>query len=216
MKNVELKVQKQHVEHDADSTNNVEFDETAKRVKSFEKLPYYDGHAFQGGPALPDPKTGWVLVNNTGGHPGNDQQHAAIRRWIAPRDGAITISGTLGHPTDKGDGVRGRIVSSQLGELGKWTVHNRREETRREHVAVKQGDRIDFVTDCLAEPGHDSFTWSPTVRYEADAATKPGQRLEWNAANDFADAARAMHPALDAWQKYAQVLLLANELVFVD
>ncbi len=193
-----------------------EFDETTKRLKSFEKLPYYDGRAFQGGPALPDPKLGWVVVSGTGGHPGNDQQHAAIRRWIAPRDGTISINGTLGHPTDKGNGVRGRIVSSQLGELGKWTVHNRREESRREHVAVKQGDRIDFVTDCNGEVSHDSFTWSPTIRFEANAATKPGERMEWNAANDFADAARAMHPALDAWQKYAQVLLLANELVFVD
>ena len=25
-------------------------------------------------------------VTATGGHPGNDRQHAAIRRWIAPRD----------------------------------------------------------------------------------------------------------------------------------
>jgi hypothetical protein len=193
-----------------------EFDETAKRLKTFEKLPYYDGRAFQGGPALPDPKLGWVVVSGTGGHPGNDQQHAAIRRWTAPRDGAITITGVLGHPTDKGDGVRGRIVSSQLGELGKWTVHNRREDIHLEHIAVRQGDRIDFVTDCNGEVSHDSFTWSPTIRFEANAATKPGERMEWNAANDFSDAARAMHPALDAWQKYAQVLLLANELVFVD
>jgi hypothetical protein len=40
--------------------------------------------------------------------------------------------------------------------------------------------------------------------------------MEWNALNDFAEAAQVAHPTLDAWQKYAQVLLLANELVFVD
>jgi hypothetical protein len=40
--------------------------------------------------------------------------------------------------------------------------------------------------------------------------------MEWSASNDFADAARASHPALDAWQKYAQVLLMSNELLFVD
>jgi hypothetical protein len=38
----------------------------------------------------------------------------------------------------------------------------------------------------------------------------------WSASNDFTDAARAMHPGLDAWQKYAQVILMSNELVFVD
>ncbi len=50
----------------------------------------------------------------------------------------------------------------------------------------------------------------------ADGQTVPGERMEWNAATDFADAAHASHPTLDAWQEYAQVHLLANELVFED
>ncbi len=192
------------------------FDETAKRVNEFHKLPYFDGRAFQGGPALPDPKLGWVVVSGTGGHPGNDQQHAAIRRWIAPRNGTVAIKGTLSHPDAQGDGVRGRVVSSQLGVLGQWLVHNNKQETKLEHVAVKQGDKIDFVTDCNGNPDFDSFGWSPTIRFIADATTKPGQRVEWSALNDFNEAAHAMHPNLDAWQKYAQVLLLTDELVFVD
>ena len=40
--------------------------------------------------------------------------------------------------------------------------------------------------------------------------------MTWSATDDFSDAAHALHPVLDAWEKYAQVLLLANELVFVD
>lgn len=193
-----------------------EFDEAAKRVKEFHKLPYFDGRAFQGGPALPDPKLGWVVVSGTGGHPGNDQQHAAIRRWIAPRDGTITIKGNLSHPVAQGDGVRGRIVSHQLGVLGQWFAHNNKAETNIERVAVKQGDKIDFVTDCNGNCDSDSFGWSPTIRFVADAKTTSGQIMEWSALNDFDKAAHAMHPNLDAWQKYAQVLLLTDELVFVD
>jgi hypothetical protein len=192
------------------------FDEASKRVKEFHKLPYFDGRAFQGGPSLPDLKLGWVVVSGTGGHPGNDQQHAAIRRWIAPRDGFVTVKGPLSHPDPQGDGVRGRIVSSQLGVLGQWIVHHDKAEAAVEHVAVKAGDKIDFVTDCYGNPDFDSFGWSPTVRFVADGKTQPGQRMEWSALDDFSDAARAMHPNLDAWQKYAQVLLLTDELVFVD
>src|SRR5262249_8340126 len=36
-----------------------EFDENAHRVTRFESLPHFTGSAFQGGPALPDPKLGW-------------------------------------------------------------------------------------------------------------------------------------------------------------
>jgi hypothetical protein len=192
------------------------FDDARSRTRDFHKLPFFNGHAFQGGPALPDPKLGWVVMNDAGGHPGNDQEHAAIRRWIAPRDGTITINGALGHPETHGDGVRGRIVSSRLGLLGQWLVHNTNAVTALENVAVQRGDAIDFLTDCYGSVDFDSFTWSPIIRFLATGKTLPGERMEWSASNDFADAARASHPALDAWQKYAQVLLMSNELLFVD
>jgi len=73
-------------------------------------LPHFTGSAWQGGEKLPDEKTGWVFLNATGGHPGNDPQHAAIRRWRAPFDGVISISGELHHPSAQGDGVRARIA----------------------------------------------------------------------------------------------------------
>jgi len=192
------------------------FDETSARVKAFHTLPFFDGHALQGGATLPDSKLGWVRLTDGGGHPGGDQEHAAIRRWIAPHDGVISITGTLGHAEEKGDGVRGRIVSSQVGLLGQWQVHNKKEDTKVEHVNVRRGDTIDFVTDCIANESYDSFTWSPTIQFVADEKVAPGERTEWSASNDFIDAARAMHPPLDAWQKYAQVILMSNELVFVD
>jgi len=192
------------------------FDQTSARVKAFHTLPYFTGSGFQGGAALPDPQLGWVLLNALGGHPGNDQDHAAIRRWIAPRDGAVMISGTLVHPDSKGDGVRGRIVSSQLGLLGQWLVHNKKEETTLKRVEVRRGDKIDFVTDCYEDMGYDSFTWSPTIRFLADGKTAPRDRMEWSASADFTEASHATSPSLDAWQKYAQVLLMSNELVFVD
>jgi hypothetical protein len=192
------------------------FDESSSRVKAFHALPFFTGHAFQGGSNLPDSKLGWVMLNDSGGHPGNDQDHAAIRRWIAPRDGVISISATLVHGQTNGDGVRGRIVASQTGLLGQWKVFNKKEDTNLERVKVRRGETIDFMTDCLANENSDSFTWSPTIRFLADGPNAPGGRMEWSASNDFTDAARAQHPSLDAWQKYAQVILMSNELVFVD
>jgi hypothetical protein len=192
------------------------YDESSARVKTFHTLPFFDGRALQGGRVLPDPKLGWVTLNATGGHPGNDQEHAAIRRWIAPHDGVVTISGILEHATDKGDGVRGRVVSSRLGLLGQWLAHNKKEDVKLERITVQRGDAIDFITDCLTNESYDSFTWSPTIRFSADETTASDTKMEWNAASDFTDAARAQHPRLNAWQKYAQVLLMSNELVFVD
>lgn len=188
-----------------------EFDEKTSRVKTFKSLPHFTGTAWQGGKDLPDAKLGWVTLNAEGGHVGNDLQHAAIRRWQAPRDGAIRISGRLAHASANGDGVRARIASSALGKLGEWIVHNNKATTNVERVEVKRGDTIDFVADLRASVDSDSFTWGETIRYTTAAA----DGKKWNAKADFAGPRKAFKP-LTPWERYAQALLLSNELMFVD
>jgi hypothetical protein len=191
------------------------FDDKTKRTKSFTTLPHFTSYAWQGSTNLPDPQLGWVLLNADGGHPGDDQQHAAIRRWIAPRDGAITVSGDLHHSEDKGDGVRARIISSASGVAGEWTAFHDKTPTAVDKLPVKRGDIIDFITDCRDSVSHDSFTWSPRIKYIAGSATRD-ERSEWDAKTDFAGPPKEKPKSLDPWQKYAQVLLLANETMFVD
>jgi hypothetical protein len=82
-------------------------------------------------------------------------------------------------------------------------------------LEVKRGDTIDFVTDCRGNVGCDSFTWAPMIKYAGSREEGEGRR-EWDAKNDFSGPPKEKPPALTPWEKYAQVLLLANELVFVD
>lgn len=192
------------------------YDESTQRVNDFHPLLYFTGEAWQESAQRPDSDTGAAL-SAVGGHPGHDPRHAVIRRWVAPRKGVIGISGTLSHKQKEGDGVRARIVSSRLGELASWTVHNRQAETKIEGVEVNEGDAIDFVVDCRANPDADAFTWAPMIRMQpSSAATATKDRLEWNAANEFGAYNGKGPERLTAWEQYAQVLLEANEFVFVD
>jgi len=222
----EIQLGKQYVANQKLVTNNATaeatvwqygygaFDDTTARVTKFKPLPHYTGAAWQGGKDLPDAKTGWVILNAEGGHAGNDLQHAAIRRWRAPRDGAIKITGRLVHSTtESGDGVRGRIVSSASGKLGEWTSHNTKATTNVERVEVKRGDTVDFVVDCRASVNSDSFTWAPTIRYAGSGEGKSEEK--WSAKTDFSGPRKEFKP-LTPWERYAQALLLSNELMFVD
>jgi hypothetical protein len=175
-------------------------------AKEFKTLPHYTGYAWQGGKDLPDPQLGWVLLSADGGHPG-DSDHPAVRRWRASFDGTISINGELHHPSEKGDGVCARIISSRKGALGEWIAQNGKTAVNVERVEVKAGDWIDFVTDCRATIEHDSFSWAPIIK---------AQSRQWNAKTDFAGPPREQPKRLGAWEKYAQVLLLANEFMFVD
>jgi hypothetical protein len=142
------------------------FDAEAGRTV-FRELPHWTGSAWQGGPKLPDPELGWVTLNATGGHPGAPAE-SAIRRWIAPADGVVSVTGSLQHGTDKGNGIRGRIVSSQSGLANEWTAYNTATQTEVAGLAVSRVNTIDFVIDCVDDPGYDSFNWPVTITLRRD------------------------------------------------
>jgi hypothetical protein len=183
-----------------------EFDETARRLKSFTALPHFTGTAWQGATAWPGGETGWAQLTAEGGHPGNTRAHACIRRWVAPRDATVTLAGTLQHEPEQGDGVRGFIVSSRHGELKAATVHKSKTDMAVTNVVVKAGDTLDFVVDIGGTLSHDQFVWAPVITVAGD---------KWDARADF-DGPRPAPQHLSAWEQYAQVLLLANEFAFVD
>jgi hypothetical protein len=201
------------------------FDEQTARVKSFQEFAHWTGEknllplatdkglSWQAGPEMPDPKAGFAMLAAERGFPGPDLRHAVIRRWIAPRDGTVSIEATFAAPAlfseKSGDGVRGRIVSSRSGLLGTWTVRAGFTATRVEGVGVVRGDTIDFVVDCLGHAQHDTFLWAPLIRMDEAA-------LEWNAASDFAGPPEAPPAPLTPWDRYAQVLLMSNEFMFLE
>ena len=57
-----------------------------------------------------------------------------------------------------------------------------------------------------------SRSWSPTVRFIE--GTKPGEIAEWNAEKDFSGT--VADKQMEAWEKFAQVLLETNEMTFVN
>lgn len=191
-----------------------EVDEAKGRIGRFQAFSHFSGASWQGGAKLPDPATGWSMLNAQGGHAGGDLAHATIRRWTAPVDGTVAISGTLVHGRAEGDGVRARIVSSRTGVLGSWNAFNNQADVKVAQVAVKAGDTLDFVVDCRTNANFDSFNWAPVLRLTA--APKPGETAEWNATTAFAGPAGKTATGLSAWEKYAQVLLMSNEFAFVD
>ncbi|MGH7957830.1 MAG: hypothetical protein ACREH8_12600 [Opitutaceae bacterium] len=93
-------------------------------------------------------------------------------------------------------------------------IHNTKAETKLE-VNVQGGETIDFVVDALANGNSDTYTWSPSITFTPDPEAVETTVRTWNAKKDFETSARAAMP-LTRWEELAQVLLLSNELAFVD
>ena len=183
------------------------FNATTARTE-FRPLPKFSANEWKGGDKMPVPALGYASLNKDGGHPGPDAAHCAIRRWTAPRDGAIAIAGTVRRPAAEGDGVLARIVSSRAGELLKVEVAPAQSaEAKLDRVEVKAGETIDFLVDARTGHNSDGFRWHPTIT--GDLGTFDSQA-------QFAGPAAARPAALKPWEQYAQVLLETNEFMFVD
>lgn len=179
-------------------------DDSTRQV-TFHELPHFEKDAWQGGSALPDPALGWTRLTADGGHPG-DAAHCVIRRWIAPRAGVVSVSGVLQHPSDKGDGVRGRILSSS-GVSSEWTVQHSEQSTTLTGIPVEPGTTIDFVTDFRTAIEHDDYHWKVTIELQSESA----EPQKWDSEANFSGPA-----PLSPLEQLAHVLLMSNEFAFVD
>jgi hypothetical protein len=192
-----------------------EFSESDGRVH-FEPLPYFTGAAWQGGPEWPDAKLGWVQLTAAGGHPGNDAQHAVIRRWTAPCAGVATIRSTATHREEVGNGINCSIVSSRQGLLKSASVHNGQETLEVEALIVEAGDTVDFIADVAEDLNSDQFLWTVDSIVVARATSEAAPSVAdepWNSQRNFGgEAVNDLTP----WEQLAQVLLLSNEFSFVD
>lgn len=145
-----------------------QFDEAKQRTAGFTFLAHWDGSAWRATATLPDAEIG-AVVKAEGGHPGTN--FAAIRRWVAPADGVLSVSGELSRPDSRGNGVRGRLISSRLGLSGQWTVRTGAVPTPADAIEVRRGDTIDLMVDAVdGDVSYDTFSWTTQFILKADDA----------------------------------------------
>ncbi len=193
------------------------YDARSRKLAGFQKMPLFheEQEAWYGGTALK-----YAFLNAQGGHAGLPGI-GIVRRWTAQADGVIEVDGTIRHDEDRGDGVRAYIVSSRAGLLGApKTVKKGTQSMRIGRLPVTKGDTLDFVVDGFKVPGADAFTWAPVVKMlvvKDESQLPPGSSTTWNAQQMFSGPRKTVEARpLQAWEKFAQVLLLTNELTFFN
>ena len=188
------------------------YDLQSKRVKQFNTLGLFAQNRWQAAR-----KAGSVMLDAQGGYAGIGTKQAAIRRWVAPRDTAVQVTGKLLPKDTKGAGVTGRIVSNLKGDLGMFTATGTSVTTTLEKIDVKKGETIDFVVESVNPKVGQAFNWSPVVTLlDRESAEAAQEKYEWPAQTDFAGPPPPPLKGMSPWEKYAQVMLLSNELIFVD
>jgi hypothetical protein len=186
-------------------------DVAARRLGEFQPLPHFTGTSWQGGGSYPDEKLGWLQLTAAGGHPGNDLQHAIVRRWKASQSMTIDIESIISHEVAEGDGIRAWVIHNGNGVLFEQRVHRSQSECRLKSVSVNQGDTIDFVVDIADTLNSDQHLWSPKI-LRVDSNSLEHSTVRWESQVDFRGPDTAKLTALAQW---IQVLLMSNEAAFL-
>ena len=181
------------------------YDGSTQRM-NFTLFPKWTGSVWQGGDNLPDPKIGWIYLAAEGGHP--DVEQAAIRRFTAPRDMVLTLTGRVHRKAEAGNGVLARIVSNRKGQIAEWIIKPKGAVgSPVGTLDVKAGEMVDFVIESRGDANSDTFEWR-TILTAADGTVF--------SAKDQFHGPDAPATTLSRWAKFAHVLLQSNEFAFVD
>ena len=199
-------------------------DAESGKAERFKPFRYYTGKSWQDTSAGVDAVTGVSKLTANGGAPGDDLSSAVVRRWVSPVDGAMDVQaklvlsvGAFEQKFHLSNGIRGWVISSRKGVLGKWRVDpppppkdginyppSPSVTTTLKGITVERGETIDFIVDSAGDYEADDFQWSPVVT----VAEK-----KWDAAKEFAGPPiRKLTPR----EQLAQVLLMTNEFAFLD
>jgi hypothetical protein len=103
-------------------------------------------------------------------------------------------------------------VSSRTGRLATGTVHKGQQSVNLE-LAVEPGEQIDFVVDIGGTLAYDQFLWAPVLREQAVSGSDRTV-VSWDAQRDFPKATAI--DLLSPREQLTQLLLISNELMFVD
>lgn len=176
----------------------------------------HGSHTWSHTGTIPDKVWHYAMWHTQGGHAGAGDI-APVLRWTAPADDTIRVLGKLKKDSERGNGVRGWMVSSLRGVLKEVLVHPASEQpVGLGRYEVKQGEILSFVVGSEGDTNSDSFNWAPEIhRLHADGTTIPLT----HARTDFCGAdgwplnrPRPQNPLA----QFAQVLLMSNEFQFVD
>ncbi len=194
------------------------WDAGKKALTGFTPFAHFKDNEWRPAAEFPDTKTfGYLTLSADGGIPGETVERSAVRRWVAPHDGTVTISGKLIHKrgddvkADDTDGLRGYVVSSRGGLLTSAEVNNGEAATGAT-TEVKAGNTVDFVADPKTNNSHDGFTWKVGITLKLGS----GHEVGYGSADDFRGPPPPPARPLSPREKFAQVLLMSAEFAFVD
>lgn len=151
-----------------------------------------------------------VGISATGGQFAHGTQRAIVQRWTAPADGEISVKSDFRGYNADGAALVARIHSTRQGRLAEWKGTDKTEAANIDRVQVKQGEVLEFSVTPTKPVTQANYRWAPVIQMG-------GKTWDWE--QDFAAATRQSRSGskpLNDWERFTQVLVFGNELIYLN
>ena len=152
-----------------------------------------------------------VTSTRNGGTLSGNQDIYNIRQWISPRNGSIQVNGTVG--------IKSKTQSANLviykngSPIKTVTVPSGPEISFSQSVEVGLDDKIEF-TMIGTSPNNKDYTLVIKILEVKDVDSLTP--VNWTSNIDFRGPIKKLDRELNSWERYTHILILSNEMVFVN
>lgn len=173
--------------------------------QSFEKDVYSSTNAFFKG----------VEMTKNGGSLSSNQGIYGVRQWISPRNGSISINGSVGMKANaKAKDQTANLVLYKNGTPIKTIVVAAGPEISfLQTIDVGVNDKIEFSMVNTSLNNKDYTLVIKILEVRDENSLTP---ISWASNTDFRGPIKTSDRELNSWERYTHILILSNEMVFVN
>jgi len=186
-------------------------DQKTKSLSKFFELPTFEKETYKSTNAFFVNLT----INKTGGELMNNPNIYSIRQWVSPREGLFQANGTFKLKPSK-DVVPNVNLFIYKNDRAIKTVNiNSYAESpfQIDLNKISVNDKIEFV---LVNSSKLEKDYTVLIKIDELKDENSFTPVNWNSQSDFRAPIKKIDRELNGWERYAHILLMSNEMIFIN
>jgi len=135
------------------------------------------------------------------------------RQWNSPRKGSFEIKGSFNYKFVKGQSDVILSIYKNSKPLKSLNITDGKEQSFELSLDLEVGDKLEFLTSNVSKTNKD-FNLNIKINEVKDENSLTP--ISWSSVVDFKSPISKNDKELNSWERYAHVLLMSNEMIFLN
>lgn len=135
------------------------------------------------------------------------------RQWNSPRKGSFEIKGSFNYKFVKGQSDVILSIYKNSKPLKSLNITDGKEQSFELSLDLEVGDKLEFLTSNVSKTNKD-FNLNIKINEVKDENSLTP--ISWSSVADFKSPISKNDKELNSWERYAHVLLMSNEMIFLN